>query len=225
MEKSGNCTILAIEQLVIEITKFFEKNVTNSSEKAIIEQLKSVTLRPENFINRKRKKIPKEAALKKSLSTMEYDGIANIKRCIHNTVFKLQWQVDTGLFYGRDSGVGKQYLRGNMHTEIVGPNHGVFKSDELRLGLFLLEPNVFYQDHRHESAELYLNLTNGTEWRFGGMPWQEKKSGSIIYNHPYRVHAMRTKKVPFLSVWCWPKNSLKKCEVVNPHRDDHFILQ
>ena len=42
-----------------------------------------------------------------------------------------------------------------------------YVSEELRLGLFLLEPNIFYKDHKHEAPELYINLTNGTEWRFG----------------------------------------------------------
>jgi hypothetical protein len=101
-----------------------------------------------------------------------------------------------------------------MHTELIGPKNGSFKSNELRLGLFLLEPNIFYKDHKHEAPELYLNLTNGTQWRFEEISWQEKKSGSIVYNEPFRVHAIQTKQNPFLSVWCWSTNLTAKCVVV-----------
>ena len=110
-----------------------------------------------------------------------------------------------------------------MHSEIIGPKNGSFISDELRLGLFLLECRVFYRDHKHEAPELYLNLTEGTDWRFDGMCWQEKKSGSIVFNKPYRVHAMRTNKFPLLSVWCWPTNSLKKCIVVHPRPQGEYL--
>ena len=101
-----------------------------------------------------------------------------------------------------------------MNTELIGPRFGHFKSEELRLGLFLLEPNIFYKDHKHEAPELYINLTNGTEWRFGNSGWQFQEPGSIIYNEPFREHAMRVNENPFLSIWCWPKNSSSECILV-----------
>ena len=39
-------------------------------------------------------------------------------------------------------------------------------------------------------------------------------NGSIIYNEPFKVHGMKVSDVPFLSIWCWPNNSSKKCEIV-----------
>ena len=42
--------------------------------------------------------------------------------------------------------------------------------------------------------------------------------GSIIYNKSNMVHAMRVNEVPFLSIWCWPYNSSKKCVLV-PRKD------
>ena len=206
--------MILLQKLVVEIIKFFDQNVTNASERAVVEQLKSCSLRNEDFVSPKVKKIPKERALKEALSTMSEAGLKNIRECIWEAYSEIQWNIDSGLFYEKDSGIGQQYLNGNMHTEFIGSKNGAFKSDELRLGLFLLEPNIFYQDHKHEAPELYLNLTKGTEWRFEKTPWQEKDSGSIIYNEPFRVHAIKTNRLPFLSVWCWPKNSVKKCIVV-----------
>ena len=130
----------------------------------------------------------------------------------------MKWNIDNGSFYEKNSGIGKHYLKGNMNSELIGPINGSFKSNEFRLGLFLLEPNIFYKDHKHEAPELYLNLTNGTHWRFRNRTWQEKSAGSIIYNKSNMVHAMRVNEVPFLSIWCWPYNSSKKCVLV-PRKD------
>ena len=206
--------MILLQKLVIEIINFFDQNVKNASERDVVDRLKTVSLRHENFVSLKVKKIPKERALEKALSTISGSSLKNIRGCIYKAYSEIQWNIDSGLFYEKDSGIGQQYLNGNMHAEFVGPENGAFKSDELRLGLFLLEPNIFYPDHKHEAPELYLNLTKGTEWRFEGMSWQEKDSGSIIYNEPFCVHAMKTNRLPFLSVWCWPNNSTKKCIVV-----------
>ena len=206
--------MILLQRLVIEIINFFEQNVTNASERGVVDHLKSISLNHENFVSLEMQKIPKEIALKKALLTISDSSLKNIRECIYKAYSEIQWNIDSGLFYENDSGIGQEYLNGNMHTEFIGPKKGAFKSDELRLGLFLLEPNTFYPDHKHEAPELYLNLTKGTEWRFEGMSWQEKDSGSIIYNEPFCVHAIKTSSLPFLSVWCWPKNSIKKCIVV-----------
>ena len=206
--------MILLQRLVIEIINFFEQNVTNASERGVVEHLKSISLNHENFVSVEVQKIPKETALKKALLTISDSSLKNIRKSIYKAYSEIQWNIDSGLFYEKDSGIGQEYLNSNMHTELIGPENGAFKSDELRLGLFLLEPNTFYPDHKHAAPELYLNLTKGTEWRFEGMSWQEKASGSIIYNEPFCVHAMKTTRLPFLSVWCWPKNSKKKCIVV-----------
>ena len=126
----------------------------------------------------------------------------------------LNWRIDNGLFYNKNSKIGYDYLNGNMHTEIIGPINGFFKFNDFRLGLFLLEPNILYKDHRHEAPELYINLTENTSWRFNFKEWIKMDSGSIIYNEPFKIHGMKVNEIPFLSVWCWPYNSSKKCEIV-----------
>ena len=124
---------------------------------------------------------------------------------------ELYWNIDNGSFYEKNSEVGVRYLNGNMNTELIGPESGSFQSNELRLGLFLLEANIFYKDHQHQAPELYINLTDNTLWRFGNSNWERKNAGSIIYNKPFQVHAMKINNDPFLSIWCWPYNSSKKC--------------
>ena len=207
--------MIKIQNLVIEIIKYFEQNVQSSSEKEIVQQIKSIPLGHQNFVCQKVAIVPKEGALKKALASIEDVSLQSIKTCISDSYDKIQWNMDHGLFYDDNAEVGEQYLNGNMHTELIGPKNGSFHSDELRLGLFLLEPNIFYKDHKHEAPELYLNLTKGTEWRFEETIWQEKGPGTIVYNEAFRVHAMRTKQSPFLSVWCWSTNPMAKCVVVS----------
>ena len=141
-------------------------------------------------------------------------SLISIKESINLSLKSLRWNIDNGLYYDKDCDVGSDYLFGNMNTELIGPVNGHFKSKELKLGLFLLEPEIFYKDHKHEASELYINLTSGTKWRFNNSEWQSKSAGSIIYNEPYKVHAMKVGTDPFLSIWCWPKNSSKKCVLV-----------
>ena len=204
-----------IRKLVNEITHFLEQYATTKSEKEIVTILKNLYLEQSNFFSQEKNTIPKETSLIQAISLIEFEPLLPIKRVLGDIFSDLTWNIDNGTFYRKNSKIGEQYINGNMHTEIIGPINGSFKCSDLRLGLFLLEPNIFYKDHKHEASELYLNLTSGTDWRFEGTSWQEKQQGSVLYNEPYKVHAMRTHQLPFLSVWCWSANSSKKCILVS----------
>ena len=204
-----------VKNLVVEITAFLERKAKTRSELKITSQLRLIALEKKNYFPKKAGVIPKNESLQKAISSMKDRSLFKIKNCICACSSELNWKVDDDLFYANDSGIGQEYLNGNMHVELIGPKNGLFKFNDFRLGLFLLEPYVFYKDHKHEAPELYLNLTKGTRWRFEGKAWEKSKSGSIIYNEPYKVHAIKVSHTPFLAVWCWPKASLKKCLVVS----------
>tara|TARA_B100001250_G_C19800588_1_gene790852 strand:- start:342 stop:998 length:657 start_codon:yes stop_codon:yes gene_type:complete len=203
-----------VKTLILEIRSFLDDLVSNEGETEILKILRSIPLKEKNYNYQNHITPPKEKALLKAISYITEESLYPIKNAIFLASKQLKWNIDNGSFYEKGSGIGKNYLNGNMNTELIGPKNGVFKSDDFRMGLFLLEPNIFYKDHKHEAPELYLNLSNGTQWRFGNANWIDQKAGSIIYNEPYRVHAMKVNDQPFLSVWCWPYNSLKKCIVV-----------
>ena len=203
-----------IKNLVLEIINFLDEHKSNKNEIVIFNKLKTLSLEESQFQNFKGNNPPKEQSLHKALEIIVQEPLQNLKEKIHLALEQLKWNVDNGSFYNKNSDVGNDYLNGNMNTELIGPRFGHFKSEELRLGLFLLEPNIFYKDHKHEAPELYINLTNGTEWRFGNSGWQFQEPGSIIYNEPFKEHAMRVNENPFLSIWCWPKNSSSECILV-----------
>ena len=203
-----------IKNLICEIIKYLENNQLNKGDKEITYYLKNIPLESKNFTKLDSNNPPKKNALLKALDTINNPSLFSIKETINLSLESLRWNIDNGLYYDKDCEIGNDYLFGNMNTELIGPVNGHFKSKELKLGLFLLEPKIFYKDHKHEAPELYINLTSGTKWRFSNSEWKSKSAGSIIYNEPYKVHAMKVGKEPFLSVWCWPKNSSKKCTLV-----------
>lgn len=212
-----------IKNLICEIIKYLENNQLNKGDKEISKYLKNIPLESKNFTKLDSNNPPKKNALLKALDTINNPSLFSIKETINLSLESLRWNIDNGLYYDKDCDIGNDYLCGNMNTELIGPVNGHFKSKELKLGLFLLEPKIFYKDHKHEAPELYINLTSGTKWRFNNSEWKSKSAGSIIYNEPYKVHAMKVGKEPFLSVWCWPKNSSKKCTLVP--KNDWFELE
>ena len=204
-----------VKNLLWEIVKFLEVNIEGRPEREILAMLSLVVSGNCQYSYQIPNKPPKEESLLTALNQINNDKLIPIKNSLLSAINQLKWNIDDGLFYETSSEIGRSYLNGNMHTELIGPKNGVFKHDDLRLGFFLLEPKIFYKDHKHEAPELYLSLSNGTSWRFETMKWVNKKAGSIIYNKPFRVHAMKVSSQPFLAVWCWPHNSLKKCIVVH----------
>ena len=213
-----------VKNLILEIVDFLEKNLETKSEIKILKSIKDISLREDNFGYHVPNFPPKERALYDAISSIESSGLLGIKESLATVIGDLRWNIDDGNFYDKNSEIGESYLLGNMNCELIGPTLGAFRSNGLRLGLFLLEENIFYKDHKHKAAELYLNLTNGTQWRFADMIWEDKQAGSIVYNKPYDIHAMKVGSEPFVSIWCWPTNSEEKCILV-PKKDWKKIEQ
>ena len=207
-----------VTDLIVEIINFLDKNINNGPQRNILTILKNIPLEKKDYNFQTPNTPPKQKSFQKALTSIKSKSLLPLKKSLYLALNEIKWNIDNGSFYEKNSGIGKRYLNGNMNSELIGPINGNFKFGDFRLGLFLLEPNIFYKDHKHEAPELYLNLTNGTHWRFDDMIWEEKNAGSIVYNEPNMVHAMKVNDNPFLSIWCWPCNSSKKCILV-PRKD------
>lgn len=203
-----------IKKIIIEIINFLDQNLSIIEEKKIADLIRETQLDQIVRNQKKPKKIHFQKSFQNALLSIRLKNLIPVKEAIDDASNDLIWTVDNGDFYNQNMGIGTGYLNGNMNTELIGPKKGIFKSKELRLGLFFLERNILYKDHQHAAPELYLNLTEGTKWRFDNMDWEEKPSGSIVYNQPFKTHAMKVGRVPFLSIWCWPYNSNEKCILV-----------
>tara|TARA_Y200000002_G_scaffold374437_1_gene375164 strand:+ start:135 stop:794 length:660 start_codon:yes stop_codon:yes gene_type:complete len=204
-----------IKKIVEEIIKYLEKNIKINEEKMILDLIKKNRLDKKSLNNLKPNLPPKYKSLMSGFSSISSKKIIPLKKSILDSYSKLNWKTDNGEYYEKNSNIGKDYFNGNMNAELIGPNHGFFKSNKLKLGIFLLEENIFYRDHKHAAPELYLILTSGTNWRFGDKKWVEMESGSIIYNEPFKPHAIKVGKIPFISIWCWPYNVDQKCLIVD----------
>ena len=204
-----------IKNIIDEIIIYLEKNVKTTEEQFVVNSIKKCAIGKKTLNNITPNLPPKHKPLINGLLSISSKKIIPLKKSILKGYNKLYWKTDDGEYYEKNSSVGRNYLNGNMNTELIGPNDGFFKSDKLKLGIFFLEQKIFYKDHKHPAPELYLNLTDGTKWRFGEKKWLKKKPGSIIYNSPNNPHGMKVGEIPFVSIWCWPKNHSQKCIVIN----------
>lgn len=144
--------------------------------------------------------------------------VRNIKACLRD----LTWKKDRSEFYSPGSDVGKRYIESNLHTQLIGPSGIVAKSTEFMLGLFMLGPWTLYKDHSHIAPELYLNLSNKSDWRFDFGPWQRFGAGSLIWNPSNQVHATMVSEKYFLSIFAWLGHVNCVCEV-HPSEDHNQI--
>ncbi|MDH3704059.1 MAG: dimethylsulfoniopropionate lyase, partial [Alphaproteobacteria bacterium] len=89
----------------------------------------------------------------------------------------------------------------HANAVVFGVN-GLEQRNDVRIGISLLAPETRYPDHRHPPEEIYTVLSPG-DWKQGvDGPWRSPGIGGFVHNTPNIVHAMRSKDVPLLAVWC-----------------------
>ena len=74
---------------------------------------------------------------------------------------------------------------------------------DIAAGLFIVGPNVEYNDHQHEPAELYLPLAGIADYWTGSGGWRRVPPGTAIVHPAWEWHAMGTAKDPVLIFWMW----------------------
>ena len=164
-----------------------------------------------------------EELLRTALDEATDPCILSIVRDIKACLFDVTWKQDKSEFYPTGSEVGKRYTETNLHAQLIGPNGSIAKSKDFMLGVFLLGPWTLYRDHSHEAPELYLNLSNNSDWRFNFGPWQRFGAGSLIWNPSKHVHATLVSERPFLSIFAWLGHVNCLCEV--HQSDDHNQIE
>ena len=105
-------------------------------------------------------------------------------------------------FYAEDDW-SRSFLPGFANGEGIGPD-GIWQSDDLILGLFVLGPGLTYPSHAHPAAEFYIPISGAVEFSIGaGSPFRARSPGEVIL-HPENVpHAIRTDASPFFAVFGW----------------------
>ena len=97
---------------------------------------------------------------------------------------------------------GQGFIDNYGWVELFG-TRGHFANDRIAAGFLILGPDIVYPDHHHVAEELYVPLTEGTEWRKGEGAFVVRAAGAIIH-HPSDVsHAMRTGAEPLVALYLW----------------------
>ena len=116
-----------VKKLILEIIDYFENNIEKKSDPELLTILKHVSLERNNYKFQEPNIPPKLKALKDAMLSIETRSLLGISQLIDRALPKLKWNIDNGTFYERDSKIGKDYLDGNMNSELIGPEHGIFK--------------------------------------------------------------------------------------------------
>ena len=73
-------------------------------------------------------------------------------------------------------------------------------------GFMYVDASAAYPEHQHEPQELYLVMTGGATWRYGGASdYRPLAEGAVIYNQPWDLHGVRAGATPLLALYVlWP---------------------
>ncbi|MCH9664020.1 MAG: cupin domain-containing protein [Gammaproteobacteria bacterium] len=94
------------------------------------------------------------------------------------------------------------YNDNHAFVEVVGPD-GHLAADNIRFGLFILGPGVYYPPHVHEAEEFYLILAGTAEWQQDDDAYRPVPPGQVVHNASMQPHAMRVRNEPLIVLWGW----------------------
>ncbi|TIU33135.1 MAG: transcriptional regulator [Mesorhizobium sp.] len=108
---------------------------------------------------------------------------------------------------------GQAFIDNYGWLEVFG-TRGHFVNDAVAAGLLILGPDIVYPDHHHVAEEIYIPLTDGTEWRMGEGDFHVREAGEVVYHASNVSHAMRTGKEPLLALYVWRGGPLAQKSII-----------
>ena len=127
------------------------------------------------------------------------EGMPKSLRAISHNLVALRNQLT---WYQRQEPNYPAFMQSHANAQIIGPQ-GLLLSEDILVGVSLLNAYTTYPDHQHPPAEIYLVLTPG-QWRQKANDWHEPGVGGYVYNTPNVVHAMQSQEQPLFAIWCLP---------------------
>ena len=110
--------------------------------------------------------------------------------------------------------IGADFAAGHAFASLIGEN-AFLEASDFDLGLFIIEPHVFYRDHHHAAPELYAPLTGPHGWRFKpGDPLIWKPAHEPVWNEAWKPHATMVGDQPFLCIFCWTRDVSEPARVI-----------
>lgn len=110
--------------------------------------------------------------------------------------------------------IGVEFPKAHAYATVIGAEAPIYTQD-FDFGLFLIAPDVLYRDHCHKAPELYAPLTGPHGWRFGpDQPLMIKQAHDPVWNDPYAPHLTKVGPLPFLSLFCWTRDTTAIADVI-----------
>ena len=78
-----------------------------------------------------------------------------------------------------------------------------FANPNVLVAFTLQAPGVLYPLHRHKAPEVYHVISGEAQWKRDGEPWRLRRPGEWIFHASDQGHAMRTGRVPLLTLVAW----------------------
>ena len=78
-----------------------------------------------------------------------------------------------------------------------------FANRNVLVAFTLQAPGVLYPLHRHKAPEVYHVISGEAQWKRDGEPWRLRRPGEWIFHASDQGHAMRTGRVPLLTLVAW----------------------
>lgn len=120
----------------------------------------------------------------------------DLTRCLAACVGDLHW---------RHAGFGKlpdDARRQLAVAELIGPD-GLFRNQDMRVGLLIQRDGFQYPRHRHAAQEVYLVIKGTALWAVDDADPSPRAPGSVIVHASGQPHQMRTLEEPICALWGW----------------------
>jgi hypothetical protein len=111
--------------------------------------------------------------------------------------------------------MGAAFMAGYGYVEFAGPKEALFHAPDIRVGLLLLGPHLYYPAHAHPAEEIYHPLTEGGLWRRGQEDWRTVPAGRAIHHPPMMVHETKAAETTLLALYCWRGNTVTEAQLTN----------
>ena len=209
MPEDKRTHIYALIHAIINYLKINEDK--SDGARLALERLAAMNLCEDQIIDTPSVGTRHEEILSKAIRGINNPALQGIANSLKRAKKHLVWREDNNNYYQDGADVGRGYRKCNLHTLLIGPDACGYLQSDFLLGVFMLGPRTFYRDHRHAAPELYLNLSDKSEWRLNAQDWQEYPAGSLIWNEAEAIHATRVNDMPFISVFIWLKNVNTPC--------------
>ncbi len=98
--------------------------------------------------------------------------------------------------------VGNYLVGRSAGNVIIGPE-GMFPSQDLRFGAFMISPDTVYPLHAHAAEELYIVIGGAGRWWIDDQPYAPRAPGDVVHIPSWTPHAIRTDGEPVLTLWVW----------------------